>query len=88
MLAQIERLCQEEDEDRSSIIRKLVFQGYLDFVRDKAIRKYLDGKITLSEAAHQAGLTLWEAEKHLVDHGFKSDYSLEDLEKELALLEK
>lgn len=53
----------------------------------KAAEDYLKGKVTLSEAARKAELTLWEMEKYLVDNGFKSCYSVEDLEKELRLLE-
>ena len=30
-----------------------------------------------------AGLTLWEMEKYLVEKGFKSSYSIDDVEKEL-----
>lgn len=52
----------------------------------KAAEDYLKGEITLSEAARKADLTLWEMEKYLVDNGFKSGYSVEDLEKELRLL--
>ena len=48
---------------------------------------YKKGKITLSEAANRANLTLWEMEKFLVDRGYKSEYSIEDLEKEMMLLE-
>ena len=88
VLAQIERLSREEAEDRSSMIRKLVLQGYSSFVREKATQKYLAGRVTFSQAAHQAGLTLWEMEKHLADRGFRSSYSVEDLEGELRLLSK
>lgn len=60
-------------------------------MKDLLIRKvadeYVKGKITLSEAACKAKLTLWEMEKYLVDNGFRSSYSVEDLEKELRLLE-
>lgn len=86
MLSRIEKLSKEEHEDRSAIIRKLVMLGYSDFVKEKAAERYLSGKVTLSKAAHEAGLTLWEMEKHLVEHGFKSSYSVEDLERELNSL--
>jgi predicted HTH domain antitoxin len=80
MLSRIEKLSQEEHEDRSTTIRKLVMIGYASVMREKAARKYLKGDITLSEAAHRAGLSLWDMEKYLVEHGFKSDYSVRDLE--------
>ena len=86
VLSRIEKLSQEEHEDRSTIIRKLVILGYADLVKERAAERYRREKITLSEAAHQAGLTLWEMEKYLVERGYKSAYSIEDLQRELALL--
>ena len=83
VLSRIEQLSKEEHEDRSTIIRKLVILGYLDLVKEKAAEKYLRGKTTLSGAARQAGLTLWEMEHYLVEQGYKSSYSVEDFEKEL-----
>lgn len=52
----------------------------------RAAEEHLKGDITISEAAHRAGLTAWEMERYLVDHGFRSGYSREDLEKEMNLL--
>lgn len=88
ILKLIEELSKEEMEDRSTIIRKLVLIGYKDFMQRKVAEEYLKGNITLSEAAHKSGLTLWEMEKYLVQQGFKSSYSIEDLEKELKILIK
>ena len=59
-----------------------------DLRKKKASEKYIEGSITLSEASRQAGLTLWEIEKSLVDKGYKSDYSVDDLEKELDFLNR
>lgn len=55
-------------------------------LKEKAAEVYLEGKITLSEAARESNLTIWEIEKYLIEKGFKSEYSLEDLEKEVDLL--
>ena len=86
MLVSIEKLSKEEHEDRSTIIRKLVMVGYADVMKEKAAEKYVSGKVTLSAAAHQAGLTIWEMEQYLVGRGFKSSYSIDDLERETRLL--
>ena len=56
--------------------------------KKKAAEEYMKGKITLSEAATRAELTIWEMEKYLVDNGFKSSYSTEDLERELQLMKR
>lgn len=69
VLSHIEKLSKEEREDRNTIIRKLVVLGYADFMKERAAQKYLSGRVALSEAAHQVGLTLWEMERHLVGAG-------------------
>jgi len=55
--------------------------------KEKAAEAYMQEKITLSEAAKTANLTIWEMQKYLIDKGFKSDYSIDDLEKELESLD-
>ncbi|MEK6852484.1 MAG: hypothetical protein AABX59_01265 [Nanoarchaeota archaeon] len=46
-------------------------------------KNYIEGKITLSHAAKQANLTLWDMKKYLIEKSYKSYYSLEDLEREI-----
>jgi len=88
VLEQIEKISEEEVTDRSTTIRKLIILGYQDFMKRRSAEEYLRGNITFSEAAHRAGLTLWEMEKYLVERGFRSGYSTEDLEREMRLLKK
>ena len=82
-LKKIESLSKEEITDRSSIIRKLAVIGYENLIKSKVAQKYKEGKITLSEAAHQAEITIWEMERYLIEQGFKSSYSIEDLNNEI-----
>ncbi|MBI5225010.1 UPF0175 family protein [Candidatus Micrarchaeota archaeon] len=63
--------------------RMIVFDSMELFRREKALQKYSSGKISISEAAKHAGMNLWEFEGFAVAHGFKSSYSIEDLEREL-----
>lgn len=86
MLKEIEKISKEEMLDRSTVIRKLVIIGYKNMKLENVVKEYLEGKITFSEAAGQAGLTLWELESYLVSKGFKSSYSVKDLEKEMKIL--
>lgn len=85
-LKKIERLSNEEILDRSSTIRKLIYLGYQNFIKKKAAQDYIKGKITISEAAHMAEITIWEMEQYLVEEGYRSSYSIEDLNKELKLI--
>ncbi len=55
-------------------------------IKKKVAQDYMQGKITMSEAAHKAEITTWEMEQYLVEQGYKSSYSIEDLDKEMKLL--
>jgi len=88
ILKEIEKLSKDGMEDRSTVIRKLVIIGYKNLRLEKTVEEYIKGNITFSEAARRAGLTIWEMERYLVSHGFKSSYSINDLEKEMKILEK
>jgi metal-responsive CopG/Arc/MetJ family transcriptional regulator len=80
MLSEIE---EEEGEDRSTIARKMLFRGLEEYRKEKALKKYAAGKISISEAAKHAGMNLWEFGVYALAHGFKSSYSIDDLEGEL-----
>ncbi len=85
-LKRIEKLSKEEVSDRSSIIRKLIYLGYKDLMKQKAAEEYKKGKITISEAAKNAELTIWEMEQYLIEQGYKSSYSIDDLRREINLV--
>lgn len=85
-LKKIEKLGKEEVLDRSSTIRKLVHLGYQDMIKKNASQDYVQGKITISEDAHRAEMTIWEMEQYLVEQGHKSSYSIEDLDREMKLI--
>ena len=74
----VKQISIESKKDKSTIVRELIEQGKIYF----AIKEYKDGKITLSEASHRAEITIWEMEQYLIEHGCKSEYSIEDLRKE------
>ena len=82
-LNKIENLGKEENLDRSTIMRLLLEEGYKTRIKKKAAKDYAAGKITISNAAEKAGLTVWEMEQYLVLNGFKSQYSIEDLNEEV-----
>ena len=86
LLREIDELSKKEDLDRSTIVRRLIKRGFAEVAKEHAVGDYREGKITISTATHRAGLTLWEFEKCLMDRGFVSDYSIEDLEHESFLL--
>ncbi len=87
-LQKIDQLGNEEVADRSTIMRQLILKGYQERLRERAAQSYREGRITFSEAARRAVVTLWEMEQYLVEKGFRSQYSIDDLERELSFLKK
>lgn len=85
-LEKVDSLSKEEMSDRSTIIRKLAHKGYKEIMKKKAVSSYIEGRITISEAARISEVTLWEMERYLIEHGYKSEYSAEDLKRELELI--
>lgn len=88
LLKKIDQLGKEEVADRSTLLRKFILRGYQETLKERAAEKYKEGKITFSEAAHRAGLSYWDMEQYLVGKGFRSEYSLDDLEEEINLLRR
>jgi predicted HTH domain antitoxin len=54
--------------------------------KESILRKYDQGKISISRAAEETGLTVGEIEEYIVGKGYRSKYSTVDLERELELL--
>lgn len=87
LLEKIEDLSHEHGDDRSTTMRKLIQRGFEEVARERAAQAYKEGRVTLSQAAERADLTLWEMEQYLVHHGYRSSYSIRDLDGELSLLD-
>ena len=84
LLEKLDKISEEENLDRSTLVRKLLRKGLEITEKEKAAEKYKKGKITLSKAAEEAEATVWEMEKFLVESGYKSEYSIKDLEREIS----
>lgn len=82
LLEKLDRVSEQEQLDRSTVIRRLLERGYEDFMTEQAAEQYRRGEVTLSQAASLAELTLWEMEQYLVQEGYRSEYSIADLERE------
>lgn len=83
LLKKLDEMSEEESLDRSTLMRRLLKKGYKIAEKEKAAEKYKQGKITLTKAAEEAETTVWEMEKFLIETGYKSEYSIKDLEREI-----
>lgn len=84
-LKNIDDLSNEEHFDRSTTMRILLKEGYKNHMIKKAAEEYKAGRMTMSRAAEKAKITIFEFERFLVNNGFKSQYSVDDLKEELGL---
>jgi len=57
---EVERLMREEHLDKSAVLRKLRYLGVKTYRLDSALRGVGEGRLSLSRAADEAGLTIWE----------------------------
>ncbi|MFC7138508.1 UPF0175 family protein [Halosimplex aquaticum] len=58
--AELEAYLDEENLDRSTAVRKLLTEGLDEWRRERALDQLEAGHITISAAAEQAGLSVWE----------------------------
>ncbi len=86
ILEKIDTLSEAEKSDRSTVIRQLVEKGFEEKIKEKAAQDYVAGNLSFSKAAKNSGLTIWDFQQFLVSKGFKSEYSIYDLENEIKQL--
>ena len=57
---EVERLMREEHLEKSAALRKLLYLGVQNYRLERALRGFGEGRFSLSKAAEEAGLTVWE----------------------------
>lgn len=87
LLKTVEEKAEEEDVDRSTIIRQLISKGVREYKKEKAANLYREGKLSMSGAAEMADLTIREMIDYLIGKGYRSTYTYEDLKKEIKALD-
>jgi len=88
LLSELNRIAKSEHLDRKTIIRKLLFKAVSEYKAKQAIDRYKNGVISISKAANDANMTVFEFVRYLIEQGYKSKYSIDDLERELNLYKK
>lgn len=86
VIEELNRIADEEHEDRTTVIRKLIASAIEDYKKRKVLKMYEQGKISISKAAEDTGLTIGDIEEYMVREGYRSKYSTQDLQREMELL--
>lgn len=79
LAAEIERISDEENLDKSAVARRLLDRAVRERNRQQAFDRYERGEITLGTLADRADLPLRQVLTELRDRGVHFQYSVESL---------
>lgn len=88
MVRELELIADVEQSDKSTTVRKLLSSAIRHWKLEHCARRYGDGKITLSRAAREAGVSLWEMMDYARVRKVPAQYDLEDLKRDLATIRR
>lgn len=79
----IDEIAKQEGMDRSTIMRRFLNKAVKDWLIEKNLKDYEEGRITLWQAAENCSLSLWEIINEAEKRGVKVPYTLEDLKEDV-----
>jgi len=79
----IDIVAEEEAGDRSTAVRKLLQQAIKEWMIEKNLRDYEDGKVTLWQASRKVGISLWEMIEKVKKRDVHVPYTIEDLKEDV-----
>lgn len=82
-ITELKKIEQVEQSDRSTVLRKLLYRAVSEWKLEHYAQEYSKGKMTLSKAAEEANVSVWEMIEYLRERKISAQYSLEDLEHDL-----
>jgi predicted HTH domain antitoxin len=83
----IDSIAKREGMDRSTVIRRFLLKAVKDWLIDRSLDEYEEGKLTLWQAAEKCGLSLWEMVDEVKKRDIHVPYTLEDLKEDLKAFE-
>lgn len=79
----IDEVAKREGMDRSTVIRRFLSNAVRDWLIERSLKDYEEGKLTLWQAAAKCGLSLWEMIDEVRKREVHVPYTLEDLREDL-----
>ncbi len=79
----IDEIAKEEGMDRSTVMRRFLAKAVKDWLIEKSLKDYEEGKITLWQAAERCGLSLWEIVNEAKRRDIHIPYTLDDLKEDV-----
>ena len=79
----IDRIAKEEGMDRSTVIRRFLLRAVREWLIEKSLEEYEQGRLTLWQAAKRCGLSLWEMINEVKKREVHVPYTLGELREDL-----
>jgi len=79
----IDEIAKQEGMDRSTIMRRFLSKAVRDWLIEKNLKDYEEGRITLWQAAENCSLSLWEIINEAKRREVIVPYTLEDLKEDV-----
>ena len=86
LVRELELIQNVEQADRSTTVRRLLARAIRGWKLEHAARQYGERRVSLSRAALDAGVSLWEMMDYARDSKVSVQYDLDDLEHDLETL--
>lgn len=79
----IDDIADREGMDRSTVIRRFLHKAVKNWLIERSMKEYEEGKITLWQAATRCGLSLWEMINEVKKREIHVPYTLEELREDI-----
>jgi predicted HTH domain antitoxin len=83
----IDEVAKKEGMDRSTVIRRFLSKAVKEWLIEKSLEDYGNGRLTLWQAAERCGLSLWEMITEVRKREIHVPYTLEELREDLKGME-
>ena len=84
----IDEAAKEEGMDRSTVIRRFLMKAVKEWLIERSLEDYEQGKVTLWQAAEKCGVSLWEIIIEARKKEVHVPYTLEEFREDLKGLKK
>lgn len=84
----IDEVSKEEGMDRSTVIRRFLTKAAKEWLIEKSLQDYEEGKITLWQAAEKCSLSVWEMIAEAKKREIRVPYTLESFREDLKAVTK
>ena len=84
----IDEVSKEEGLDRSTVIRRFLMKAVKEWLIERSLEDYEEGKATLWQAAERSGLSLWEIIVEAKKREIHVPYTLEEFREDQLGLRK